>query len=664
MPITRQGWLGLALALFAYVALRALLLGTNFDEFTMPQYELFPMGTLPLLSGVEGGLPVSRVYDNAAGQLLTGWLAGPSYALLGPTYLALKLVPLTLGALALVALWFIVRDSAGERAAAAAALLFALGPTTLVKYSTYASGNHFETLAFNALALWCTFSMHRRGVSTVRLFATGVAWGFAAFVFLGALSTLLLLALVHLGLRGPRASLRDALALSPGFALGVAPLVALNIWTGWRGFEFLQNKFSKEGSGTDLGLVAARLREFAGEHLLAATQFRDFGPLPGTLARWLFLLAFLSGYALLVPAAWSGLKLLARGALGRVSTDAARFDDALAALLCAYLPLTALAYATSGLEIQPKEPPMEAEGYRYFNTHLFYATFVIALGAWRLPSTVLRLAVLAPALAAGTFSAALADWSFSHTNLGAHYDGFNVKQTANQLLTPRNGYSIAEACAMADAYPPQVRAQLYLGMGRVRTMQRLIKAKGGDPELWSILGEFPERARPEVARGIGATFRHQARVYSQLDRRILEVARERLAAGDPLAGFALEGLATDWEVAMAKDLPARLAELEALATDLAASEPTLLPHFIRGTGVVIGRALRRGVGSEEHAVARFAPALMARANSDFSEGVGVGFEEGLRAVQVEQPLESLLPVGFDAAALERGRARRRAELAR
>ena len=664
MPITRQGWLGLALALLAYVALRALLLGTNFDEFTMPQYELFPMGTLPLLSGVEGGLPVSRVYDNAAGQLLTGWLAEPCYALFGPTYLALKLVPLTLGALALVLLWLLVCDSAGERAATAAALLFALGPTTLVKYSTYASGNHFETLAFNALALWCTFAMHRRGVSTARLFATGFAWGFAAFVFLGALSTLLLLALVHLGLRGPRASLRDALVLAPGAALGLAPLLALNVWTGWRGFEFLQNKFSKEGSGADLGRIASRLAEFAGEHLLAATQFRDFGPLPGSLARWMFLLAFLAGYLLLVPAALRGVRTLARGALGRVSADTARFDEALAALLCAYLPLTALAYATSGLEIQPKEPPMEAEGYRYFNPHLFYATFVIALGAWRLPSTALRLAVLAPALAAGSFSAALADWSFSHTNLGAHYDGFNVKQTANQLLTPRNGYSVEQACAMAEAYPPQVRAQLYLGMGRVRTMQRLIKAKGGDPDLWSTLGEFPERARPDVARGIGATFRHQARVFSRLDRRILDVARERLAAGDPLAGFALEGLATDWEVAMAKDLPARLAELEALAADLQASEPTLLPHFIRGTGVVIGRALRRGVASEESAVAHYAPALSARANSEFCEGVGIGFEEGLRAPQVERPLETLLPSGFDAGALERGRTRRRAELAR
>ncbi len=661
MGSSRQGWLGLALALAAYVALRALLLGTNFDEFAMPQFEQFPMGTLPLLAGVEGGLPVSCVYDNSAGQLLTGWLAVPSYALFGETYLALKLVPLALGALALVFLWLAVRESAGERAALVAALVFALGPTTLVKYSTFASGNHFETLAFNALALWCTLRMHRTGVTPRRLLATGFTWGFAAFVFLGALSTVLLLALVHMGLRGPRATLRDLAWLAPGFAVGIAPLLALNAWTGWRGFEFLENKFTKEGSGADLGLVLERLAAFAGEHLLAATQYRDFGGLPGTFARVLFLAAFVAGYVLLVPAAWRGLRALARGALGQVGTNATRVDDALATFLCAYPPLTALAFATSGLEIAPKAPPMEAEGYRYFNTHLFYATFVIALGAARLAQGRRAWLLATPALAAGLFNGALVDWSFSHTNLGAHYDGFNVKQTANQLLTPRNGYSIEEACAMAESYPPGVRSALYLGMGRVRAMQRVLKSRGGELDLWSLLDEFPADRRPEVARGIGVAFRNLARMQSRLDTRFVEIAAARLAAGDELAGIALEGLATDWEVAMAWDLPKRLPELEALARELE-SRPELVPHFVRGVGSVLGRTLRRGVAVEAGVIAEFAPAMLARSRTAFSEGLGAGLEDGLRAAQLETPVEQVLP-GLDVAAVARGRERRRAELA-
>ena len=164
MGASRREWIGLALALATYALVRALVLHTNFDEFAMPQFELFPMGTIPLLQGADGGLPVSRVYDNSAGQLLTGWLATPFYALFGETYLALKLVPLTLGALALVFLWLVVRESAGTRAANVAGFLFALAPSTLVKYSTFASGNHFETLAFNALALWATLRLHRSGV--------------------------------------------------------------------------------------------------------------------------------------------------------------------------------------------------------------------------------------------------------------------------------------------------------------------------------------------------------------------------------------------------------------------------------------------------------------------------------------------------------------------
>jgi len=662
MAISRQGWLGLALALAVYAALRALLLGTNFDEFAMPQFEQFPMGTLPLLAGVEGGLPVSRVYDNSAGQLLTGWLAVPSYALFGETYLALKLVPLFLGALALVFLWLAVRESAGERAALLAALVFALGPTTLVKYSTFASGNHFETLAFNALALWCTLRMHRAGVAPLRLFATGFTWGFAAFVFLGALSTVLLLALLHLGLRGPRATLRDLAWLGPGFALGIAPLLALNAWTGWRGFEFLQSKFTKEGSGTDVGLVLERLAAFAGEHLLAATQYRDFAGLSGVLARALFLAAFVAGYLLLVPAAWRGLCALLRGAFGKPEQSATRVEDALATFLCAYLPLTAAAFAASGLEIAPKDPPMEAEGYRYFNTHLFYATFVIALGAVRFAQGRRAWLLAAPALAAGLSNGALVDWSFSNANLGAHYDGFNVKQTANQLLTPRNGYSTAEACVMAERYPPGVRSALYLGMGRVRAMQRVLKSRGGELDLWSLLDEFPPERRAEVARGIGVAFRNLARMQSRLDTRFVDIAAARLAAGDELAGLALEGLATDWEVAMAWDLPKRLPELEALARELEA-RPELLPHFVRGVGGLLGRTLRRGVASEGRAIAAFAPAMLARASGPFCEGLGAGLEDGLRPGQLETPPEQLLS-GLDSAALERGRALRRAELAR
>lgn len=662
MSISRQGWLGLALALAAYAALRALLLGTNFDEFAMPQFEQFPMGTLPLLAGVEGGLPVSRVYDNSAGQLLTGWLAVPSYALFGETYLALKLVPLALGAAALVFLWLAVRESAGERAALLAALVFALGPTTLVKYSTFASGNHFETLAFNALALWCTLRLQRSGVTPRRLLATGFTWGFAAFVFLGALSTVLLLGLVHLGLRGPRATLRDLAWLAPGFAVGSAPLLALNAWTGWRGFEFLENKFTKEGSGADLGLVLERLSAFAGEHLLASTQYRDFGALPGALARALFLLAFAAGYLLLLPAAWRGLCSLLRGAFGAPGTAETRVEDALAAFLCAYLPLTALAFATSGLEIAPKDPPMEAEGYRYFNTHLFYATFVIALGAARLAQGRRAWLLALPALAAGLFNGALVDWSFSHTHLGAHYDGFNVKQTANQLLSPRNGYSTAQAIAMAESYPPGVRSALYLGMGRVRAMQRVLKSRGGELDLWSLLDEFPAERRSDVARGIGVAFRNLARMQSRLDTRFVDIAAARLADGDALAGLALEGLATDWEVALAWDLPKRLPELEALARELEA-RPEVVPHFVRGVGAVLGRTLRRGVRIEERAIAEFAPGMLGRASTPFWEGLGAGLEDGLRPAQLETPLERVLP-DLDTAALERGRARRRAELAR
>jgi len=122
-----RGWCGLAFAAAVYVALRALVLYTAFDQVAMTQYEMFPMGTIPRIACVEGGLPVAKVYDNAAGQLLTGVLAIPSYALVGPSFLALKLVPFALGLGALAVVWALLREHFDARAASFGALLFAVG---------------------------------------------------------------------------------------------------------------------------------------------------------------------------------------------------------------------------------------------------------------------------------------------------------------------------------------------------------------------------------------------------------------------------------------------------------------------------------------------------------------------------------------------------------
>ena len=92
----------LLLAAILYVALRGLILYTAFDQTALTMFELYPMGTLAELRLQGVHLPLSYFYDNAAGQILVGLLTVPFFALFGPTYLALKLVPFTLGFFTLV----------------------------------------------------------------------------------------------------------------------------------------------------------------------------------------------------------------------------------------------------------------------------------------------------------------------------------------------------------------------------------------------------------------------------------------------------------------------------------------------------------------------------------------------------------------------------------
>jgi hypothetical protein len=670
MDSTPRRALGLLLALALYFGLRALILASNFDEVAMPQYELFPMGTIPLLLGVDGGLPIARLYDNAAGQILVGMLAVPSYALFGSSYLALKLVPLLLGAATLVLVWKSVDELADRRAADASALLFALAPTTLTKYSLMASGNHFETLAFTALALGCWVRVQRRGASPLRLAVFGAACGFALFVFLGALTPIALLLLAHFGLRGLRASLRDAPWLGAGFAVGLAPLVGLNLATGARGLEFLDAKFGASSTPFDGAVALERLGAFLFEHLPAATQFRDLGFVPASVARWAFFAVFALAYVALLPLAVRTFRDLLRRWLTRAPAPSGLEPaGALALLACAYLPLTALAFSISSLKIEPKLPPMDAEGYRYFNTHFLFATVVIALAGWTLRERASRAAsvvgsvagraLVGVALLCGGFNFALVDWSFERPNVGAYYDGFKLRQVATQLLTPRNGYSHEQIVAMIESYPREYRPWLYQGVGRALAAKRFLASRDGELELWSLLDAFPAARRGDVARGFGTFFRHIGRVRSKLDARFLALASERLAANDPLAPAALEGLALDWEIPMAWDLERDMNEMELFFLTL---PHELRKPYSRGFGAACGRKLRRGLPYDVELVRDASTRVPLEYRTPFSEGVGAGLVEGVRPARGGYDPVQVLGELADLDALERGRAQRRAEL--
>src|SRR6187402_113923 len=117
---------GLVLAVVAYVVLRALIVATSFESISLPMYELYPMGTMAELTLRGIDFPLRYFYDNAAGQILMGFLTVPVFALGGPSYLALKVLPALLGLATLFVVWALVDRHFSRRAATFAALLYAI----------------------------------------------------------------------------------------------------------------------------------------------------------------------------------------------------------------------------------------------------------------------------------------------------------------------------------------------------------------------------------------------------------------------------------------------------------------------------------------------------------------------------------------------------------
>lgn len=621
-----------------FLALRAAILFTDFDSVAMTSYELYPMGTLPSIL-LEGGIgiPLSSYYDNAGGQLLVGLAAVPLYALLGETYLALKLVPLLTGLGALIVIWHLLRAAFGPRAAGWGALLFALAPATLVKYSLKASGNHYENLFFTLLAVWTLWRVHDGGARARRLWLAGWAAGLALTVFLGALVPIGLLACVHLGLVGWRRALRDLGHYAPGVLLGALPLLLLNLLGKQsRGANFLAAKFGgSAGAQFDAGRVLERTLEFFTLHLPDSMTYPRLAGVPGSVAGGLFLVLFAAALATVLPECARATAGLIRGALGRGLSaqrpdGLAHLQDCVLVPLVLYLPLTALAYGLSDLRMGGYRPPLEDGGYRYYLPTLTFACILIGVvvARWRdRPSRALAARALAAgALACGAFDLALIDPTLERAGRGPHYEGHYMKQVARNLIAPAQGNSDETIVARVLEFPPVYRARIAEGLGFYGALTAGVTARDDAPLPGLIAQVRPEPWRADLLRGVGSCARMSAHDAQRRARVVAWCAalRER----DPEAvDEVLAGLALEWEVLTASQTRADHDFSLGLLAELPAD---LQPALARGLGIASGRALRREIAADARCVEETWQRLPEACRAGFADGLGLGLADGAR----------------------------------
>lgn len=635
--------IALASAIALYLALRLAILLTNFDGVASPPFELYPMGTMAelFLRGVE--FPVRYYYDNAAGQLVFGHAAIPFYALLGSTYFALKAMTLTLGLGALVLLWLLLDRHHSRRAAIVGAHLWALSPPLLTRYSITCSGNHFENLFFLLLSTLLFFELHRSGATFLRLAAAGFGAALSIFVFMGALIPVGILACLHLGLRGWRASLRDLPGLSAGFAIGIAPLFAINFATSGRILGFFATRFNAAEGGQPANLPQEPFLErlaFYVDRAPHAAQVQPswLDPQPAGLVVALVVMV------LWAWGAWDSFRELPRLVLGAFRARPARepwcskwFQRCQLLPWTLYLPLFVVAFGISNFKLGDFAGTQEVSGYRYF---LPTATMAIVLAsvlfdrAWT-KGGLARLAACAPVgvlLAAGSTSLAWVDASGAEYGNGLRYEGYNFAQMARGFVSGRNAVPREEIEAYLRSYPPEVRTPVLRGLGfnyGLMAARDARKAQGPEwkLDLDAICSPWPSEWRGELAHAAGTSLRWSLRMAGGaggLDREL-----RRLQAADPelVRRARAGGATTSAGPLIGPDARATLAE----NADLLRMPLEGAVDFARGAGFFAGKLHERGVAREVELAKAQRDALRAAAIQPEARSRFEAFEAGWAA---------------------------------
>lgn len=647
--------LALPLALLVYAALRAAVLTWSFDGVAIPNYELF-MGNIAVV-GREGwfGPPLHQYYDNCGGHLATGLLAMPLFELFGETYLSLKLVPLLLGAAALVLVHALLRRHLGPLAALIGALAFAIGPPTLAKYSLLAKGNHFENLAFQLLMVWSFYRLHTCEPARRRawLVAFAASAGFAVFFYFGSLAMLALLCLVHLLVRGPRGTARDLLPSVPALLLGLAPLIWVYVSASARPGSFLDAKL---GGGSERSLEVARERMEAlwTDLLPRAGCFEDLGSLPAATGEWLYLGAFALAWLSLLPTALAGVgRCLWRRAEGE-EAERQRFQGLLCLPFVAYLPFFSLLFSASSFDFDAYAPPVEIGQFRYLVPHFAFATvlFGIAIGCHgtseRKARRTLAAVIALPLAASQLFTLPIISEPLSVPGVATRYAGYDFVFENNVLLRdvtvdPVTGvrtWDMEQMRADLEEFPTRHRGRTLLGLGYYLAWGQIMpgspKASAPRPPgiaLGELLEPFPADLHPDLARGVGAFLRVPAGHPGGARGKLETFGPALVAEAHPLLPYVFQGLSCVADYPLARNTADILRQSAALR---GLTPPDLRGHHDRGYGRLLGELVARGIPADlelvEQSLEAFRPTKV--------EELWFGYGSGLART------EGVLPCGL------------------
>lgn len=236
-------WLTLVLLLI--VVTRMLLL--HYSVFVYDEEE-YKTGSIAYLIMSDPQLPILEYQpgDYEGGTLLFGLLTIPFFRLLGPNYLALKLVALFTTLLMAGAAVFFTRRFGGWPAALSAGALFIFPLPYLHQIGLLPWGNYAEnaTLTLVALAL-ASILIGRKDTNPIYLVFYGALLGLGVWVHYGFLVTVLLV-LLWWWMVDPKFVInRQGISLALGAVVGFSPWIIYNATHNWWGISRFADAVNK-----------------------------------------------------------------------------------------------------------------------------------------------------------------------------------------------------------------------------------------------------------------------------------------------------------------------------------------------------------------------------------------------------------------------------------
>lgn len=491
-----------------------------------PLFDREELYTGTAAEAMRQGLPLpASTYQFMAyggGSLLTAWAARFVYAVFGESYLAFKLLPLCVAVFGGIFWFAAIRRAFGERLALVFAALYALGPSTFVRTSLIAKGDHAEAMAWIGFVLWAALRSAGLGApaTTRRAWAgvAGVAAGFGVFITYSTAPVLAGVFLAALLLTRARPGPIWAWGAA-GLALGLLPWLIAVISTGGDALQVY---------GRTLGSAASAM----GERLRALCEsgfFANYDLPGGRPVRQIVGLAFL-GAVVLGWIAWG--RQIARTLRPRTTevreTEVGETDDAIGAADGAQrtsrLLLLALAGTSAHLAAFVVTAPDVASRYLvpvYPLLLLAVASLVAGpAGARAFGPQVLSRGLATIVAGAGgialAFVFATSSWTATRLPL-AGTDWPLLGEVVGQKLGPEE----------IAALPEEVRSHFWVGFGK-----KVFAL--GDRDRWpEAVGLAPEGEQGAVWEGVGialveggAAFAESARIQA-----LPPTARDALVRG-------------------------------------------------------------------------------------------------------------------------------------